>query len=129
MITMLIEMAAAEHRSELRQAAERFRVSSGVGQSGTPGLEIRHARSRDADVVWRLAALDEEAALEGPVLLASLDGRPVAALSLDDGRVVADPFVATVQAVSLLRARADQLTHAKGRRRWLRWRLPRLRLA
>ena len=78
--------------------------------------------------MWRLAALDEAPPLVGPVLLASADGRPVAALSLADRRLVADPFVATAQTVSLLRARAEQLTQAKRRRR-LRWRLPRLRLA
>ena len=128
MITMLIEMAAAEHRADLRQAAERSRRSSGFGETQMPGLEIRHARPDDADVVRWLAALDEASPLEGRVLLASADGRPVAALSLDDLRIVADPFAATAQTVLLLRARAEQLTHAKGRRR-LRWRLPRLRLA
>ena len=128
MITMLIEMAAAEHRAELRQAAERSRRSAGFGKRPVPGVEIRHARADDADVVWRLAALDEAPPLVGPVLLASADGQPVAALSLADWRVVADPFVAIAQTVSLLRARAEQLTQAKRRRR-LRWRLPRLRLA
>ena len=128
MITMLIEMAAAEHRAELRQAAEQSRRSAVFGKRPAPGLEIRHARADDAEILRRLAVLDEAHPLVGPVLLASADGRPVAALSLADLRVVADPFVASAQTVSLLRARADQLTEAKGRRR-LRWRLPRLRLA
>jgi hypothetical protein len=128
MITMLIEMAAAEHRTDLRHAADRSRRSSGFGDRHTPGLEIRHARADDAEVVWRLAALDEAAPLNDPVLLASVDGRAVAALSLSDLRAVADPFEPTAEAVSLLRARAEQLTQS-GRRRRLRWRLPRLRLA
>jgi hypothetical protein len=128
MITMLIEMAAADHRAELRQAAERSQRSTGFGKRPVPDVEIRHARAGDADVVRRLAALDEAPPLVGPVLLASADGQPVAALSLDDRRVVADPFVATAPIVSLLRARAEQVTEAKARRR-LRWRLPRLRLA
>jgi hypothetical protein len=128
MITMLMEMVAAEHRAELRQAAQRSRRSAEFSKRPAPGIEIRHARADDGDVVWRLAALDEEPPLVGPVLLASADGRPVAAISLADRRVVADPFVATAQTVSLLRARAEQLTEARARRR-LRWRLPRLRLA
>ncbi len=128
MITMLTEMVAAERRADLRQAAEQSRRSSSFGESGAPGVEIRHAGAKDADVAWRLAALDEAAPLDGPMLLASVGGRTVAALSLDDRRVVADPFEATADAVWLLRARAEQITHAKGRRR-LRWRLPRLRLA
>lgn len=128
MITMLIEMAAADHRAELRRAAERSQRSAGLGKRPVPGVEIRHARADDADGVWRLAALDEAPPLVGPVLLASADGQPVAALSLADRRVAADPFVATAQIVSLLRARAEQVTEAKARRR-LRWRLPRLRPA
>jgi len=128
MITMLIEMAAADHQAELRQAGERSQRFAGFGKRPVPGVEIRHAGAHDADIVKRLAALDEAPPLVGPVLLASADGQPVAALSLADRRVVADPFVATVPIVSLLRARAEQVTEAKARRR-LRWRLPRLRLA
>jgi hypothetical protein len=128
MITMLIEMAAAEHRADLRHAAERSRRSSGFGERHTPGVEIRHARADDAEIVRRIAALDEAPPLDDPMLLASVDGRPVAALSLNDLRAVADPFEATAEAVALLRARAEQLTQA-GRWRRLRWRLPRLRLA
>jgi hypothetical protein len=78
--------------------------------------------------VRRLAALDEAQALEGPVLLAIIDGDPVAALSLDDQRMVADPFAATIEARALLRLRAAQLASGRRRRR-RRWRLPRLRLA
>jgi hypothetical protein len=73
-----------------------------------------------------LAQLDDQPELQGRVLLASLDGQPVAALSLDDGRVVANPFVATGEAVALLRLRTRQLASARARR-WRR--IPRLRLA
>ena len=46
---------------------------------------------------------------QGPVLLALVNGLAIAALALDDRRLVADPFVATMEARSLLRMRAAQL--------------------
>jgi hypothetical protein len=50
----------------------------------------------------------------------------VAALSLADGRVVADPFRLTENAIALLRVRADHLAGRRPRRRvWPRLR-PRL---
>jgi hypothetical protein len=128
MITVLAEIVASEHRADLRRAADQWARAATAEAPDTTRVELRHARRDDADVVWRLAALDEEPALEGPVLLAIVNGSPVAALALDDRRVVADPFVATMEAVSLLRVRAEQLATGRSRRR-LRWRLPRLRLA
>jgi len=69
-------------------------------------LAIRRAEPRDAAAVHRLAVLDEEAPLRGDVLLALADGRPVAAISLEDGRVAADPFAPTADAVELLQLRS-----------------------
>ena len=65
---------------------------------------IRPARPQDSNNPLRLAALDSAAALKGDVLLAEARGRPVAALSLVDGRAVADPFQPTAPAVAALRA-------------------------
>jgi hypothetical protein len=67
-------------------------------------LTIRPARPQDADELVRLAALDSAEPLRGDVLLAEARGRPVAALSLVDGRAVADPFAPTAPAVAALRA-------------------------
>jgi hypothetical protein len=128
MITVLAEMIAIEHRADLRRDADRSRRVAAAGWLDTTRVELRHARPDDADVVRRLAILDEARPLEGPVLLALVNGLATAALALDDGRLVADPFVATTEARSLLRMRAAQLADARGRRR-LHWRLPRLRLA
>jgi hypothetical protein len=88
---------------------------------------LRLAEAGDARVVARLADLDSAPELEGPVLLALLDGDAVAGMSLRDGRVVADPFVPASQAVALLRLRAEHLAGARVRRRLRR--LPRLRFA
>ena len=74
-------------------------------------VALRPAGVDDAEAVHLLAELDDAPMLDGEdVLLALLDGQVVAALSLRDGRVVANPFVRTADAVALLRARAKQLT-------------------
>jgi len=115
---------AAVHIGELRRAAEQRRLAVLDREPGA--VELRAARARDADALRRLAALDEAPELEGRVLVALIDGDPVAALSLADGRVIANPFVATLPAVALLRLRAAQVAPRRARR-WLR--IPRLRLA
>src|SRR4051812_15810312 len=73
-----------------------------------------------------ISQLDSARTVTRPALMAVVDGRLIAAASLDDGRVVADPFVETAEAVRLLRARTADLRGARrpGRRR----RVPRLSL-
>lgn len=89
-----------------------------------PTLALRIARDDEAFMVRRLAALDDAPPLNGEVLLAVVDGEAVAAVSLGDGRVVANPFVRTAETVKLLSMRASQLVEPPARRR-----LPRLRAA
>jgi hypothetical protein len=92
--------------------------------SSSPGVTIRPAFSRhasprgetwrdDAPALARLAALDSQRPLVGPVLLAEIDGEPWAAIALETGRVVADPFRPTAALVALLRSRAAQLAVAQ----------------
>jgi hypothetical protein len=76
----------------------------------TESIMLRLATDVDAPTVRRLAALDDAPRLTGAVLLALVDGEPVAALSLADGRVVADPFRLTAHEVTLLRLHAQHLT-------------------
>jgi len=73
-------------------------------------LRIRLAAPDDRAVLERLAALDSQAPLQGNALLAELDGLAVAALSLRDGRLVADPFTPTAAVADQLRLRAGSLT-------------------
>jgi hypothetical protein len=92
-------------------------------------IQLRLAAPTDADVVRRLAELDDAPPIGGPTLLALSDGEAVAGLSLSDGRVVANPFVPTRDAIALLRLRAGHLSDGRRpARRRLRHRL-RLRLA
>jgi hypothetical protein len=53
---------------------------------------IRPARKSDDPTLAWLAALSSRPAVARPALIGDIDGIPAAALSLVDGRVVADPF-------------------------------------
>jgi len=77
--------------------------------SVAPTVALRMAEHDEAPAVRRLAALDDAPALEGPVLLAITDGEAVAAISLLDRRVVANPFLSTRDLVQLLRLRAEHI--------------------
>ena len=85
---------------------------------------IRPARDADLAPLHDLAELDSAAPLAGPVLVAVVDGRPWAAISLADDRVIADPFRPSAGAVELLRLRVAQLRAAEGRA-WLPLRVAR----
>jgi hypothetical protein len=126
--TTLNSMVAREHQSDLREHARRWRLRSDrFATQPDSAVELRMARRDEAAVVSRLADLDDAPELEGPVLLALVDGEAIAALSLADGRLVANPFVRTQHAVTLLRMRADHLLGGRRRRR-RRW-MPRVRFA
>lgn len=120
--------AAAEHIADLRRAAEQR--PPGTNGSPAPGveqvIELRVAQPEDDYYVSRLAALDDAPLPVAPVMLGVVDGEAVAALSLSDGRIVANPFVATEKVVTLLRLRARQLTGQRNRRWRLRIFHPRL---
>ena len=98
-----------------------------VPMTSPASLYLLPAGPVDAGTVTRLAALDETEPLTGEVLLAVADGEAVAAMSVDDGRVAADPFARTGDAVALLRLRAAQARQGSGAPRRLG--LARLRLA
>jgi len=68
---------------------------------------IRPATADDAAAVRRLAALDSRPPLSGPALIGEIGGLPAAALSLADGRLVADPFLPTAVLAVELRLRAE----------------------
>jgi hypothetical protein len=74
---------------------------------------IRPATDDDRQALRALAELDSQHhPLDGPVLVGEIDGRPAAAISLQDRRVIADPFLFTVQLRQVLRMRAAAL-HAR----------------
>jgi hypothetical protein len=125
--TTLNALVAREHVNDLREHAARWHTNTD-GLAGPPAtVELRLARGDEAGAVRRLADLDDAQDLDGQVLLAVVEGEAIAALSLADRRVVANPFVRTQHAVTLLRMRADHLMGVRRRRRG-RW-IPRVRFA
>ena len=73
-------------------------------------LTIRRATAADEPAVRRLAALDSAFPPTGDVLLAEMGDELWAALSLDTGHAVADPFRRSGDLVELLRFRAERMT-------------------
>ena len=70
---------------------------------------IRYATEQDTQTLERLAELDSQPPLAGPVLISELGGVPAAALSIGDGRVIADPFQNVDHLVASLRMRAGAI--------------------
>jgi hypothetical protein len=74
----------------------------------TEPITITHSSEADSQKLWRLAALDDRRAPAGPALLAYVDGELRAAVGLEDGQAVADPFHPTAELVEILRFQARQ---------------------
>jgi hypothetical protein len=65
--------------------------------------------SEPDEAIERLARLDSASRPTGQVLVAAVAGEPVAALPLDGGPAIADPFQPTAALVSLLELRVAQM--------------------
>ena len=131
MTTPINSEVAKAHVADLHRVAEQRRSirsaprPNAAESTSSPAVELRLAGPDDGRVVEHLAALDDARVLEGQVLLALIDAEAVAALSLRDGRVVANPFVRTEAAVALLRLRARHVSGTRSRSRWPVVRRPR----
>jgi len=102
----------AEHLGPLLAAAS---APAEVTAAGEP-LTVRLACAADWPRLREVAELDSAMLPSAPLLVGERDGRAVAALSLSDGAVIADPFVASADVVALLRLRARQLGVERRRR-------------
>ena len=117
MTSTLNALAAQERIHDLERAARRAHKEDAEPDVSGPSIELRLARSDESRVLHGLAQLDDAPDLDGDALLALINGEPIAALSLSDRRVVANPFVRTEHAVTLLRIQADHLFGRRERRR------------
>jgi hypothetical protein len=74
-------------------------------------ITIRRVDVTDDDhaALARLAELDSQYRLEGPVLGAEVEGRLLAAISIETGEVIADPFSRTSELRAMLKLRLAQL--------------------
>ena len=71
----------------------------------------------DTAALAHLAGLDSRRTLEGAVLGAEVEGRLLAAISIETGDVIADPFSRTSELRALLKLRVSQLQERHGGRR------------
>jgi hypothetical protein len=82
----------------------------------TEALTIRLASPADAAALSRLAELDSAALRPMPMLVAEVDDELYAALPLEGGPAIANPFRRTAELVAMLGERARQLqASASGR--------------
>jgi len=101
-------MIMEDRIATLRRAARpRRRTDEVVVES--PDIELRLCKPADDPAIERLAALSEVPEPHGRLVVALLDGKLVAALSLSNGDIIRDPFVKTAPLVALLKVRAEQL--------------------
>jgi hypothetical protein len=80
-------------------------------------VTVRLAGEQDQALVRRLAERDGGPEPHAPVLVAEAEGKLLAALSLSDGRSLADPFQHTAHLGELLELRAAHLRGARKRGR------------
>src|SRR5947209_2105001 len=81
----------------------------------TAPITLRGASPHDHTALWRLAALDSASLPPAPLMIGEVDG----AVSIADGRAIADPFYPTAHIVALLRTHAAAPTGRSDRRRRL----------
>src|SRR6476646_5389076 len=81
-------------------------------------LVIRYARPDEADAVAELAQLDSSRAPRGKVIVADVKGELWAAVSVDDGHAVANPFRPSSELTFGLLERAREVRGAGRDRTW-----------
>jgi hypothetical protein len=107
----LTRQVAFARMATFQRDAARYRLAREAStyppQQVRTAIQLRLSACREE--LERLAALSERPVHDGDWLVAELDGVPVAAVAVDDGETLYDPFRPTSQAVSLLRLRRKQV--------------------
>jgi hypothetical protein len=101
-----------QSQSGLRRLAHTIvgrRHSYRADVRAVPSVVIRHAEAGDLPALQRLAELEETAPPVGPTLIAVVDDKVEAALPLQGGPAIANPFSSSADLTELLRLRAVQL--------------------
>jgi hypothetical protein len=111
MYSDLTHQLVLDRMSGFRRDAARYRQARAAAlhppQPVRTAIQLRLSACRDE--LERLAQLSERPLKEGDWIVADVDGVPVAAVSVEDGTTVYDPFRSTSQAVSLLELRRKQV--------------------
>lgn len=101
-------LVGRERERDMRARAEQMRLLGG-GHTPVTRVTLRLAAAADRSQLRHLAELDSTTPPTWPALVAEVDGRLRAALPLDGGAPIADPFHRGVELIELLRIRARQL--------------------
>jgi hypothetical protein len=101
-------------RSRVEDAL-RARNQTPLRFAETPPVTIRHAAATDLASLERLAALDSRRVPSGELFVAEVEGRLLAAASIDTGAVIADPVEYTAPIVELLRVHSRGVRPAASR--------------
>ena len=99
---------AAEQLADRQADAITFHAASQAASTAAAPRDdvvLRRSTSQDAAALARLAQLDGAPRPVGDVLVAELGGEIVAAVPVEGGRAIADPFHPTAELVELLHAR------------------------
>ena len=110
----LLHQVALARMGDRHRDASRFRRARQAytrpSQPVRTAIELRLSACREE--LERLAMLSERPLREGDFIVADVDGVAVAAVSVEDGTTVYDPFKPTSQALSLLKLRRKQVLSA-----------------
>jgi hypothetical protein len=110
----LMRQVAIARMADFQRDVVRYRrlreATAGRPQPVRTAIQLRLSACREE--LERLALLSERPLHDGEWIVADVDGVPVAAVSVEDGTTVYDPFQPTSQAVSLLRLRRKQVLTA-----------------
>jgi hypothetical protein len=90
-------------------------MSTNIAKDSHTGVVIRESIRSDAERLRRLAQLDSARPAEGPMVVAEVDGELRAAVAIDDGSPIADPFHRTADLIALASMRATQLRTARSK--------------
>jgi hypothetical protein len=107
---LMRQVAIARMADIHRDVARYRRAREAVVRPPQPvrtAIQLRLSACREE--LERLAALSERPLHGGDWIVADVDGVAVAAVAVDDGTTVYDPFRPTSQAVSLLQLRRKQV--------------------
>jgi hypothetical protein len=107
----LMRQVAMARMAGFQRDAERYRRAreASIHPPRPVRTQIQLRLSACREELERLAQLSERPLHEGDWIVADVDGVPVAAVSVEDGATVYDPFKPTSQAVSLLKLRRKQV--------------------
>jgi hypothetical protein len=111
-LASMLAQAMIDDRIEQADHFRRGRQASEHQEEAYDSVTVRRSRPGDAPALRRLVGRAGGRVPPGDVLVAEVNGRVLAARSLDDGASVADPLQPTGHLVELLALRSAHLREA-----------------